>query len=81
MRRGKRKRTPHIDVISRNKIWIYYQHIVVLKSQSQSQKILFVINKHVHRHKQYIWKAWTAWTKHETHGKYLHNGIMHDIGT
>ena len=50
-------------------------------SQGQSQKILFGINKHVHRHKQYIWKAWSAWTKHEKHGKYLHNGIMHNIGT
>jgi len=40
--------------------------------QVKSQNILFGINKHVHRHKQYTWKAWT---KHEKHGKYLHNCI------
>ena len=34
-------------------------------SRSQSQKILFGINKHGHRHKQYIWKAYNAWSKHE----------------
>ena len=50
-------------------------------SQGQSPKILFGINKHVHRRKQYIWKAWSAWTQLEKHSKYLHNGIMHTIGT
>ena len=48
-----------------------YQHKVVFNvrlSQGQIQKILFGINKHVHRHKQNICK-------------YLHNGIMHNIGT
>jgi len=57
--------------------FLHFAIFVYQLSQGQSQKILFGINKHVHRHKQYIWKAWIAWTKH---GNYLHNGIMHNIG-